>query len=70
MGRVPIMMLCATLLLGCGEKETTQPPIKDVTVVTGLQPGASLLYLADAAEQFKKQNLNLSIEPNQVGNWH
>ncbi|GMQ46618.1 ABC transporter substrate-binding protein [Vibrio sp. 10N] len=67
MGRVPIMMLCATLLLGCGEKETTQSLPKDVTVVTGLQPGASLLYLAHAAERFEKQNLNLTIEPRPSG---
>ncbi len=66
MGRVPIMMLWATLLLGCGDKEATQSLPKDVTVVTGLQPGASLLYLADAAERFEKQNLNLTITPDPV----
>lgn len=67
MDRVPIIMLYITLLFGCGEKEMSLPQPTDVVVATGLQPGASLLYLANAGGRFMEKNVNLSIESRPSG---
>lgn len=67
MGRVPFIIACAGILFGCGDKEVIPKQLEQILVVTGVQPGAGLLHLAQEAKQFDDKGLDISIDSKPSG---
>lgn len=67
MVRVPFIIVCISLLFGCGDKEVESVLPEDILVVTGVQPGAGLLHLAKEANKFELQNLQVSVHSKPSG---
>ncbi|USD62015.1 hypothetical protein J4N45_08690 [Vibrio sp. SCSIO 43140] len=67
MVRVPFIIACISVLFGCGDKDVKSNLTEEMLVVTGLQPGAGLLHLANDTSEFENHNLKVSIESKPSG---
>ncbi|GAL19139.1 hypothetical protein JCM19235_2562 [Vibrio maritimus] len=67
MVRMPFIIACISVLFGCGDKDVKSNLPEEMLVVTGLQPGAGLLHLANDTSEFESHSLKVSIESKPSG---
>lgn len=59
--RVPLVLGCIGLMIGCGDQDVASPQPTTMVVAVGLQPSSALLLVAEGTGHFSEHQIDITV---------